>query len=232
MIHSVKKTACALTILAISISPALAESIDVKVIGTITPSACKPTLTGGGTIDYGRIPLSSLKRDALTQLDNKQLDFSITCDAPAKVALRPINGRPNTAAGTTEKGNYGGDVPKGISNDNSNSVVGLGLDNGKKIGGYNIATKDVLADGNSVRYIYQNNSGNTWSEHATGKRNNFSPTAGLISSWAKPGTLEPLAFTTLSGKLNVQAYINKISELQPTGEIKLDGLTTLELVYL
>lgn len=231
MMNAVKKTACALAVLATTSTAVMAESIDVKVIGTITPTACKPTLTGGGTIDYGTIAPASLKKDALNQLDNKQLDFAITCDAPAKVALKSINGRPNTAAGTTETGTFAGVAPKGIARNNGNWVVGLGLDGNKKIGGYNISIADVFADGAAVDYIDQNGNSQNWEKSSTSK-NFLHWNQPFKASWSKPGTLTPVAFTTLAGKLNVQAYINKASELDLTKPVKLDGLTTLELVYL
>ncbi|MBH3259850.1 DUF1120 domain-containing protein [Serratia marcescens] len=228
--NAVKKTACALAVLATTSTAVMAEgSVNVKVIGTITPTACKPILAGGGTIDYGVIPPASLNKDTLNQLNNKQLDFAITCDAPAKVSLTAINGRPKTAAGTTEN-DLSGPVPNGISNSNGSSVVGLGLDGNKKIGGYNLAISDVLADGNKVDYIYSHDK-QKWYAEPSGKSAMFD-SRYQVSAWAKPGTLTPIAFTTLAGKLNVQAYLNKASELDLTKPVKLDGLTTLELVYL
>lgn len=229
MMNAVKKTACALAVLATTSTAVMAESIDVKVIGTITPTSCKPTLTGGGSIDYGTIAPASLKKDELNQLDNKQLDFTITCDTPAKIALKAINGRPNTAAGTTETGSFGGMVPAGISNDNGNWVVGLGLDGSKKVGGYNMALSDVSADGAAVDYLEAKDSDQAWYKKS---KNLLFWNQPFKVSWSKPGTLTPIAFTTLAGKLNVQAYINKVSELDLTKPVKLDGLATLELVYL
>ncbi|UXZ19937.1 DUF1120 domain-containing protein [Pseudomonas sp. YeP6b] len=44
-------SACALAVLATTSLSALADSVDVKVIGTITPASCKPTLAGGGVVD-------------------------------------------------------------------------------------------------------------------------------------------------------------------------------------
>ncbi|MNW06548.1 hypothetical protein D3C71_2029760 [compost metagenome] len=63
-------------------------------------------------------------------------------------------------------------------------------------------------------------------------------TATLVSksfwqpSWAATGTLTPVAFKTLATTLEVQAFINKASELDITKPIQLDGLATLELIYL
>ncbi|MEQ5091559.1 DUF1120 domain-containing protein [Providencia rettgeri] len=229
MMNAVKKNTYALSLLVITSTAVMAESIEVRVIGTITPAACKLTLSGGGAIDYGTITAGSLKQDKLNLLENKQLDFAITCDAPAKVALRGINGRPNTAAGTTEIGLFSGIIPDGIPNANGNWVVGLGLNEGKRIGGYNIALKEVLVDGKAVDYIFQREGNKNWENQ---KAINFNWNQQVLHSWSQPGTLTPTAFTNLAGKLNVQAYINKVSELNLTKPIKLDGLTTVELLYL
>lgn len=231
MMNTVKKTAIALAVLSTTSTAVMAESIDVKVIGTITPTGCKPTLTGGGIIDYGTIAPASLKKDALSQLDTKQLDFAITCDAPTKLALRAINGRPNTAAGTTETGTFGGKIPTGLSQYNGGWVVGLGLDGNKKIGGYSTTIRDVSVDGTPVSYIFKKEGNNQWEREIT-TRNRLNWDQAFMVSWSKPNTQTPIAFTNLSGKLSIKAYINKTSELDLSKPVKLDGLTTLELVYL
>lgn len=230
MMNTVKKTVCTLVVLATTTSVVMAESIDVKVIGTITPGACKITLSGGGVVDYGAIMLSSLRRDALNQLDNKQLDFAITCESPAKIALTGIDGRPGTAAGT-ENGSSGGaaKTPNGIDDRNGEYVVGLGLDGNKKIGGYTISISNTVADNVNVDGIFKQGESEDWSAW---KMLPLYSNSKLYGSVAKKGKLQPVAFTTLAGKLNVQAYLNKTSELNLTKPIKLDGLTTVELVYL
>ncbi|MCS3432612.1 DUF1120 domain-containing protein [Klebsiella sp. BIGb0407] len=229
MMNIVKKAACALVVLATTSSVVMAVSIDVKVIGTITPAACKPTLSGGGVIDYGKIQIAALKRDELNQLAAKQLDFAITCDSPAQVALTGINGRPGTAAGTASEQSGGSTkAPDGINTTYGDYVVGLGQDGNKKIGGYTISISNILADNVEVDGIYKANtlSWRQWKGIAVYGGDK------LLGSVAKKGELQPISFTTLSGKLNVQAYLNKISDLDITKPIKLDGLTTLELVYL
>ncbi len=57
-------------------------------------------------------------------------------------------------------------------------------------------------------------------------------TVGVGGSWAATGTTTPVAFTNLSGKLGVQAYLNQRSAFDLTNTVQLDGLSTLELVYL
>lgn len=230
MMNAIKKTACALAVLTAS-TTVMAESIDVKVIGTITPTACKPTLARGGTIDYGTINPNTLKKDEFTILAEKQIDFAITCDAPAKVAIAAKSGRGESAVsrdGTLaliSTGNTLFGYP-------TMSAAGLGLDGNKGVGGYGlrIQPSTIQADGKKVDGIVSN--GNTTSWGKTEQGSLYSVTTQRYVSWAAPGTLTPIAFTTLSGKLGAQAYINKASELDLTKPVKLDGLTTLELVYL
>ncbi|MHA7845304.1 DUF1120 domain-containing protein [Serratia sp. D1N4] len=233
MLNHLQKTVCALAVLATTSLPALAESIDVRVIGTISPAACAPTLSGGGTIDYGTIKTSTLATDAFTLLPEKQLDFAINCDAPAKVAITAHSQRGASAVNAdgllVEMGGH-----SGLFGFAANfGVVGLGLDGAKGIGGYSVrlAAGTMNADGVAVDSIMANGNTTSWEAAPSGALFN-TPTSLRYASWATKGTTTPIAFTTLAGKLGVQAYINKTSELDLTKPVVLDGLTTLELVYL
>ena len=226
MINAVKKNVYALIVLATISIGVMAESIDVKVIGTINPAACKVALTSGGTIDYGIININTLNKDKFTILSEKQIDFSISCDAPAKVALKTINGRPGSLAGNHEKVSGYGRAPVKI---NSDFAAGLGVDAGKKVGGYGLSFSDATADNVKTENIYRHGEWNQGEWDFNKSRGIFSNVESLFS-WG--GKDSPIAFTVLTGKLNVQAYINKASELDLTKPVKLDGLTTLELVYL
>jgi hypothetical protein len=89
----------------------------------------------------------------------------------------------------------------------------------------------MFADGVAVDSISSLGNTTSWTTISTGSL--FNTVANVrYSSWATKGTTTPIAFTTLAGKLGVQAYINKASELDLTKPVVLDGLTTLELVYL
>jgi len=232
MMNTVKKTACALVVLTATTSVVMAESVDVKVIGTITPVACKPTLSGGGIIDYGSINPNALKKDEFTVLSEKQIDFAITCDAPAKVAIAAKSGRGASAV------NNDGTLTELSTNHalfGIDNVVaaGLGLDGSKGVGGYGLRLQpDMMqADGKNVDGITSHGSPTSWNKGIYGTLFNAVDNQRYVS-WAAMGTLTPIAFTTLSGKLDAQAYINKASELDLTKPVKLDGLATLELVYL
>ena len=75
--------------LAVSASQAMAagDSLDVKVIGQIVPSACTVAVSGGAVFDYGTIKAETLATDDYTMLGVKTADLSVTCEAPTKVAL-------------------------------------------------------------------------------------------------------------------------------------------------
>ncbi|TNV09878.1 DUF1120 domain-containing protein [Buttiauxella sp. B2] len=236
MYSNLIKNTFALALLAASVGNAMAaDSVDVKVIGQIIPAACTPTISGGGVIDYGNIKASTLAADAYTTLPEMQLDFSLVCDAPAKVALKAINGRPGTLAGATETATGAGIAPVTMFNTPGNAaVVGLNLDGAATIGGYGvrIAADTVTADGNTVDTIVQDNNYSTAGTYIKRTSGSLYASQGRVLTWAAPGTLTPVAFKVLAGKLGVQAYINKASALDLTHVIHLDGLTTLEVVYL
>ncbi|TNV09877.1 DUF1120 domain-containing protein [Buttiauxella sp. B2] len=237
MYSNLIKNTFALALLAASVGNAMAaDSVDVKVIGSIIPAACTPTISGGGVIDYGNIKASTLSADNYTALPEMQLNFSLVCDAPAKVALKAINGRPGTMAGVTETAFNTGSVPVAIYGNASNAAsgVGLNLDGTAKIGGYGvrIAAESSMADGIPVDTIGQENGYSTSGSYTKIPDGAVYGAGGRIITWATPGSLTPVAFKVLSGKLGVQAYINKASALDLTHVIHLDGLTTLEVVYL
>ncbi|MEG5569403.1 DUF1120 domain-containing protein [Enterobacter bugandensis] len=228
-----QKSVLALAVLATASLPALAESVDVRVTGTITPVACTPTIAGGGTIDYGTIDPASISDTDYTVLPEKQVDFSIACDAPAKIAIKAINGRPGTLAGATESVS-GGAAPVNLFGAINQGAFGLGLDGTDKIGGYGIriAQGTVQADGTAVDNILRNTPTAAWISVGTGVGSLINASNVRHVSWAASGSLDPIAFTNMTGKLGVQAYINKGSELDLTKPVTLDGLTTIELVYI
>ncbi len=234
---NMKKTICTLGLIAVTATAYAADSVDVKVIGTISPAACAPTLGGGGTVDYGTIKANALAADDYTTLAVKTVSLSITCDAPAKVGIHVLNGRPGTTAGAAEGGPMSSalapvallDIPAG-----QYPVVGLGADGTSDIGGYGIGIVEssLKVDGNAVDLILTDMSDRSRYTMEDVDYPLYDPNNDSLFTWAAPGTLTPVAFTTMAGTLNVQAYLNKASELDLTKEVQLDGLTTIEIVYL
>ncbi|NIG21012.1 DUF1120 domain-containing protein [Pantoea sp. Al-1710] len=210
-----------------------ASNVDVKVIGRIDPGTCTPTLSGGGVVDYGTMSPADLNATGYTLLANHQLDLAINCTAPTKVAVVAINGRPNTAAGVTEgSGQNAGNAPAGTT---GGGVVGLGLQGTTKIGGYTLTldTTSFTADGNSVATLNKRTNDpttGTWTV-ANGTMWHVG-TVKSYNTWGTAGTTTPAAFKDYNGKMNVRAYLNQKSAFDLTNTVHLDGLATLELVYL
>ncbi|VEI65425.1 DUF1120 domain-containing protein [Serratia rubidaea] len=237
MMKQMQQSVCALAVLAATTLPAMAAStVDVRVIGTITPAACTPTLSGGGTVDYGAINPTTLSPADYTVLPEKTLDFSVTCDAPAKIALKVINGRPGSLAGSTENISGAGPAPAGVQlfSVANTAAVGLGKDGSANIGGYGLRFVPGTVQADSVNVDPLRTSDPTLASWGAGAASGSILYNGpvLHNTWAATGTMTPVAFETLTAKFGVQAYLNHASELDLTKPVALDGLSTIELVYL
>lgn len=231
-----KKTFCALAILSATSVPVLAAPVDVPVTGTIEPVACTLSMPLGLTIDFEVISPTTLDANNYTVLPEREIDITLNCDAPTKMGLMAVDKRPGSMAGVTPGPSGAALVPAPVElfGRPTTEGVGLGLDGTDKIGGYAIrlVAGKVTVDGNTVRLISNTPSGTdaSWGDNSTGSL--YLSTDKRYLSWAAPSTLVPIAFESMTGKIGVQAYINKKSELDVSKPIKLDGMTTLELVYL
>ncbi|CAI1993240.1 Uncharacterised protein [Serratia liquefaciens] len=110
--------------------------------------------------------------------------------------------------------------------------MGLGLSNSARIGGYAILPTEIIADGSEVFFIGRRDNSGKWGADYGFYSIGIKPQL----SWSEAGgggrSAEPDAYKNLTIKFGVQAYINKASELDLTKPVILDGLTTLELIYL
>lgn len=228
MIRHMQKTVLALALVSSSMS-ALA-AFDLRVIGTIAPTACTPTLGGGGTIDYGTIAMSTLSATDYTVLPEKTLSISISCDAPAKVALMGDSGRPGSLAGSSEYSFGQGPAPLNLNDVIFPAVVGLGLHGTEQIGGYGVWLDNVILDGVASVTMSKTTGATTWIDASWG--NLFDAYYSRLLSFGVSPATGPVAFEEMVGEIEVQAYINKTSELDLTTPVTLDGLTTIDLVYL
>lgn len=231
-------SACVLVALTATSMPVLGESVDVLITSELLPAACTPVLGSGGSVDYGYILAGSLSVNAFNPLPIKQIAFSINCDTPAKVAIRTLNGRVGSLAGSNESAQGIGLNPTPLFGTASGfPVAGLGRDGTTKIGGYaarvmpgSLTTDGVAADG-----IFSRSSGTptSWSvDNLSGTL--FTSFSGqyLYRTWASLGTVDPIAFESLNCVLEVQAYLNRAADLDLGHAITLDGLATIEIVYL
>ncbi|SEB04315.1 DUF1120 domain-containing protein [Paraburkholderia sartisoli] len=218
-----KNTLLACMLAAASCGAFAVESVDLKITGTIVPPSCTPTLSGGGTVDFGRIPAASLSATAFKNAGTKTTTLNLTCDAPTRVALQIIDDR----SGTT--------VPGLMSTINGYLTTdpaqfGLGSVSGKNIGSYTmfLQTPNVMP-GSYTGFSRSANNGASW----VSLGQNFRMTAGNLLSWSNTNGGTPVAITSVTQRIDVQVGLNKTGNLPDLKqEVPLDGMATFSVVYL
>jgi type 1 fimbria pilin len=208
-----------------SVSINAQAAIDLRVKGTIVPASCVPFLQGGGVVDYGNIAAEDLNQTSYTVLEKKEIVFNINCRSHTKVGLKAQDGKGFSQVPGILAATIGADYT-----DNYNYGLGATAD-GENIGGYavNLKPGSFNASGTPVKVITSLDKGTSWIETATGAVGQNDN----LGSWARTvGLIVPVSFVTLSGVMEVQAVINKASELTINNDVPLDGLATFELSYL
>ena len=197
-----------------------AQAADLRVRGSIAPASCSFTIVNS-TIDYGRIDPRSLSATNYTKLAKKGTPYTVRCASPTFVGIKAQDNRASSKVRGMMVSQY-----NITYNDDFNYGLGFTSKN-EKIGGYVVFMENNIADGKAVRAARSNNNGASWgiTDPVLGQSAN-------VGSWRTSASYSPIKITVVSGNLNVQPVINKTSALSMNNEIKLDGHTTLELVYL
>ena len=218
------------TTLALCVNSAFAAdpTAVLKVKGTLTNVACTPELGNGGVVDYGFIRLGELSATANNQLGQKNIDLTINCTAATKVSWNMIDDRSATNANiAVQNGQFTGGTQTGPS-----QTYGVGkTTGGVNIGSYALFVKvdSVVADGNTVDPVYQQNGSTTWTKSTNGSSQSDNYRNFTV---ATAGSLEPLAFQTATFPLVTSLAIKDTTTLAITDDTPLDGQITISLKYL
>ena len=194
-----------------------ASIVELAVTGLITPTACTPRLSDGAVIDYGKISQQDLKVDRSTRLPVKPLHVNIACNAPNRFALRMHDNRDGSAMV------------------NSEIYYGLGLDHsGNRIGLYSMTFDPLQTVVDSTAQAYGTESTTGGLAWRTANLNPISIGANSYLGFTDTAgsTAGPSAIQTLSSTVKVETLINATQNLDLSRETALDGLATLEVVYL
>nr|WP_314567667.1 DUF1120 domain-containing protein [uncultured Pseudomonas sp.] len=187
---------------------AAASSVDLSVQGAITPSACEPSLSQGGRVDFGKISVKDLAFDRPTGLPRVTLQLSVNCAAPTLFALNARDDR------------------LGSSYYSHPDYYGLGLVNGnQKLGSYGIGVFNPVAD-STVYPLFSFDQGQTWVLNPSGSY------MGHDYLNAFGDTLTPKALQHVTVDLRITAEIAPARELTLNHEVPLDGSATLDVRYL
>jgi hypothetical protein len=197
------------------------STADLKVIGTIVPPACTPSLSGGGTLDWGDISTASLEQTYPTALPIKTTDLTVTCDADGRVAFTATD---NRAGSNTANLTYAYGLGK---TDANNGNVKLGYFLLDRVD--NASTTTV--DGQSADMTRRVKGTTAWEKGST-PQSQVNINSNMETTWTKDSTaatVQPAVGKVFNMRLRVQPHI--ASGIAVKDAKKLDGNVTLSLVY-
>jgi type 1 fimbria pilin len=216
-------------------SASAADTIDLKVTGTITNASCTPSLSNGGAVSFGHLPISDLSSTEINQLGSKYITLTITCDAPMPVGWTTSDNRKDSQ--------YTLDIKDALDNSGTSNTpstqYGLGeTASGVKIGSYAIALGDlngVYADGvkKDVIYTQYGQSASTTDYWGPETASAGVTEPGLRTfALADAGSIIPIAYKPGVFPLKISAAIRDATTLDITDDTELDGSATISIVYL
>ncbi|MDD2060847.1 DUF1120 domain-containing protein [Pseudomonas sp. GD03860] len=196
-------------VIALAATQTIASTTEVTLTGTLMPSACTPTLSNGGVIDFGRVSFADLIPDGLPE---KRLDLSIKCGAPTRFALINSDNRIESAPESPLR-------------------YGLGMHNEEKIGYMTIHTTPALVDDVLRDRISSLDGGQSWS-NAVGPFQRAQDRPNFLYGFGDVNDVSsgPTPAQNLSTTLLVYARVD--STIDFSSDVQLDGSTTFEIRYL
>lgn len=186
------------------------SSADLSVTGSITPSACSPSVSNNGLVDYGRISVQDLNPTGVTELPKTSFKLAVNCEGASLFALATRDNRSS------------------LGGPGASFVLGL-ITPTLWVGTYFLSMENIQLDDPGAYSIFSKDSGKTWlfNSEASVPTNTFIAFGNQSS-----GIRAPVPIKDVSLDLMVQPYIYP-KNLIPVGEtIALDGSATLELRYL
>ncbi|ASG89709.1 DUF1120 domain-containing protein [Salmonella enterica] len=203
----------------------------LKLQGVLTNDACIPTLDGGGVVDFGTKYINTLSKTETNQLGNKDLNLTISCSSPTKVAFSVGDDRADSVANVTIEnvGWFAGETAWSMG-----TRFGAGKTAGNvNIGAYSITmNKDgITADGSSAKALQ--GAGNTdWSEFGGESKDTIQSNNAYGYTVGNTNDNTPNAFTTAVFPLRIALAVQKTDTLAITDDTPIDGQATITLHYL
>lgn len=205
-----------------------AESVVLKVTGTLTSGSCTPVLNNAGVVDFGHIPISSLSKTAVNRIGQRAITLTVTCDSEMPVGWQMKDNKSDTLVDqtTTNAWYTGADCNYG------SNKFGLGKSAaGTKLGAYCVGVNapQVTVDGAGGDLISSDDG--TWVKSVDGSTRNGAPYSRSLTM-ADTGTIIPKAGKVFVYPLLVTASVQDANTLAITDDTPIDGSATISLVYL
>lgn len=224
-----KKTVLALVLAGMAYNAMAADSVELKIKGTLVNGSCTPTLDKT-EVNFGTIPAGSLDKTATNQLGSRNATLTITCDNAMVMGWTTTDGRVDSLQNLT--------VAKAGADDSDitaqTSEYGLGKAGDVKLGAFTLAatTTGVTADGTAGDLLEADNVGSSnqsvWVKSTTGVTQ---PTVRTFTVGTS-GTTTPKAFKVGVFPLKITAAVQGTDTLALTDDANLDGLVTISLDYI
>ncbi|EKM5745003.1 DUF1120 domain-containing protein [Enterobacter kobei] len=206
-----------------------AETADVTINGRLLPPTCSISLSSP-TVAYGTLRVSALNTDTPSHITpylngtDPTTTLNVSCEGPALIGAKIADQRAGTVAATDE----GIDGVLGVT---PTQLFGLGSFGGKSLGAYAILSSNVLVGGAAGKVISSTDNGGNWADQSADF--GLSNTAGWLWSWTSDtsgAAAEPVQ--TVAQTFTIKSAVQPMNELSITDSAPLDGLVTIELVYL
>ncbi|WP_282349634.1 DUF1120 domain-containing protein [Pseudomonas sp. PS01301] len=194
-----------------------ASTVDVRVSGTLIPSACTP-LMSTDSLHFGTVSSADLNREQPTALVEHAPTLTIACGTPTLYGLRLLDNRAGSAYDTGR-------------------AASLGLGHtlaGEQVGAYHL---DVIParssiDGGQVFLSLGDRTGHHW-QTSTAQPQSLPVDGGLLGLVDRPGVRSgavPVEWAQLG--IRAHGIIAPAQGLTVTDAVPLDGHVTVEVVYL
>ncbi|WP_080411443.1 DUF1120 domain-containing protein [Burkholderia ubonensis] len=219
-----------------------ADTADLTVKGSIVPSACVPSFSGGGVVDFGTIKTVDLKQNDFSNIGRRSVKLTVSCSSKKSVAYSLTDNQKASSLGGQVASAL--DVASRVGGDASAYIYGLGSTeiDGKAVslGSYALLVTSASADGAKGLTFSDSRSvdGGTWwnaggvgfmpAPLSNGDRSYGVPYPGKFLDW-HPYSLANAQQHVFD--IDVVAAINKGSLLPLNQDVPLNGQATFNITY-
>lgn len=227
---------CALALLAaqpVLAAPKKGPSAVVKVLGSIVPQSCAIQVGNNGELDYGEISAEYILADPTIGKPIGYKDTTLTIDCGEVSSQVGVSLADNRAESRVDGLTM---IPAGgISITTSGpDAFGLGTANGKNLGAYVAGLREgtVGSADSYFGYVDMNDISKLTSISNVVALNADDFSKNRLATWIDPDTKQIAAGKVFNAMLAVSPTLNKGSELDLSGNVRLDGNATLTVYYL
>ncbi|EOC0418047.1 DUF1120 domain-containing protein [Cronobacter malonaticus] len=197
-----------------------ADTVDLKVTGTIANGACTPKIENGGVIDLGSVPTKSLIWNETNQgyqyknISHKEIDVDISCTVAVTLGFGIIDNKASVTPAEL--------IPLNGHFGFASSEDGTG------VGAYQLYAKSGTAvDGTASDVLWSGDKGGVWN-----KAQALNSGTQYLFAFAKSGEKTPMSGKEFHLAMDSDYYFSKAVVDAITDSLDYEGSATFTLAYL